>query len=170
MNADHLNYELTNRNHHHLRSTVSLNTLYIISFTLLLSACNASHKQTIREQTVSKDNAISIQHKVTTEESSIDEVPELNPICTPTQISLFKKATASTKEYAEVFLSEVSKMEQHFQGMQLSMRRSHMMIFFGDGLIKRLTMIEDIADCLPLYKQYLNDRQAIFNQVERLSD
>ena len=170
MNADHLNYELTNRNHHHLRSAASLNILYILSFAIVLSACSAAHKQTIREQTVSKDNPISIQHNVKKVEPFIDELPELNPICTPAQISLFNKAIASTKEYSEVFLSEVSKMEQHFQGFQLSMRRSHMMIFFGSGLIKRLTMIENIADCLPLYKRYLSDRQDLFNQVERFSD
>ncbi len=92
---------------------------------------------------------------------------DLSQSCVQAQTKLYQKAMKSTQEYTQVFMHEIGKLKLHFQGFQLSTRRSQMMIFFGNGLIKRLSMIETISDCLPLYTQYLKDREQIFQTVEK---
>ena len=130
--------------------------------------------QTVQKQTtthsthkVKSQAHLNTEYKEANKLNTFNSLPSLPPTCSTSQVSLYHKATQSTKEYTRVFLAEVSKMEQQFTGFQLGMRRSQMMIFFGNGLIKRLTMIENIADCLPLYKKYLVDRKTIFDLVER---
>ena len=101
------------------------------------------------------------------ESKEFEEFPsQLHKTCVQAQTKLYKKAMQSTQEYTQIFMQEMNKLKAHFQGFQLSMRRSQMMIFFGNGLIKRLTMVETIADCLPLYKRYQQDRDAIFRTIE----
>lgn len=107
-----------------------------------------------------------LQYKDSRQGFKEDLPSRLNKNCVKAQYRLYKQAMVSTQEYTQVFMQEMEKLKINFDGFQLSMRRSQMMIFFGNGLIKRLSMIETIADCVPLYKRYQKDRAALFNKIE----
>ena len=159
----------------------SLNTRVFINISLCLFclACGSSPKlnrlgdqsNVIESKTQSPDLQTTPETNILPSSQQNTEFEEtvpsrLNKTCVQAQTRLYKQAMQSTQEYTQVFMQEMNKLKLHFQGFQLSMRRSQMMIFFGNGLIKRLTMVETIADCLPLYKRYQQDRNHIFKTIE----
>ncbi|MAD61313.1 MAG: hypothetical protein CMH49_07370 [Myxococcales bacterium] len=164
-----------------LLSSLNVKVLINMSLCLFCLACGSSPKlnslggqsNVIESKTQSHSPHVQSTPKTNIQPNSEQKtefeetVPSrLNKTCVQAQTRLYKQAMQSTQEYTQVFMQEMNKLKLHFQGFQLSMRRSQMMIFFGNGLIKRLTMVETIADCLPLYKRYQQDRNHIFKTIE----
>ena len=88
--------------------------------------------------------------------------------CDQQQINSYRKSAAQLSEYVDTFISEISKFSSRQENFQLAIRRSQVMIAFGEDLIKRLGILESILNCEPLHDQYLADRQMIFNKLEGL--
>ena len=127
----------------------------------------AKESADLRSSEVNKSTMKGTLQKTDSSNEYKEDLPSrLNKSCVKAQQRLYKQAMVSTQEYTQVFLQEMEKLKLHFNGFQLSMRRSQMMIFFGSGLVKRLSMIETIADCLPLYKRYQKDRATLFKKIE----
>ena len=88
--------------------------------------------------------------------------------CDQQQINSYHKSADQLSEYVDNFISEISKISSLQGNFQLEIRRSQVMIAFGEDLIKRLGLLESSLDCAPLRDQYLVDRQMIFNKLEGL--
>ena len=92
----------------------------------------------------------------------------LPPQCDPQKIIFYQKNSSHLSEYVDDFIGEISKISKLKGNFQLEIRRSQVMIAFGEDLIKRLGLLESSLDCAPLRDQYLVDRQMIFNKLEGL--
>lgn len=155
----------------------------IMSYVFVFGGCSSlpsqtlspNHKQVqeIEEGKTQVQDAKQVLSPSVIQSSKQDQIDEsilekLDDKCTETQEDLYQRAMDSTQKFSEIFLSEVKQLDQRFEGFQLSARRSQMMIFFGDGLMKRLDMVEAIAGCSLLYKRYITERQQLFLKVEEL--
>ena len=88
--------------------------------------------------------------------------------CNQGYLDLYQQDYSHLSEYVDDFIREISKINRLKVNFQLEIRRSQVMIAFGEDLIKRLDAIESGLTCEPLINRYLADRQVIFDKLEAL--
>ena len=93
------------------------------------------------------------------------KMPEL---CDQREVIFYQERSDHLGEYVDDFIREISKINRLRVDFQLEIRRSQVMIAFGEDLIRRLDSIESGLTCGTLQKRYLSDRRVIFNKLERL--
>jgi hypothetical protein len=81
---------------------------------------------------------------------------------------MYQESSSHLDEYVDDFIREISKINRLKGNLQLEIRRSQVMIAFGEDLIRRLGILETSLTCGPLLARYLEDRQVIFNKLEGL--
>ena len=89
-------------------------------------------------------------------------------VCNQQHLDLYQQDSSHLNEYVDDFIREISKINRLKVNFQLEIRRSQVMIAFGEDLIKRLDAIESSLTCEPLINRYLADRQVIFDKLEAL--
>ena len=95
----------------------------------------------------------------------VKKAPEL---CDQREVVSYQERSDHLSEYVDDFIREISKINRLRGDFQLEIRRSQVMIAFGEDLIRRLDSIESNLTCDTLQKRYLLDRGVIFNKLEGL--
>lgn len=93
------------------------------------------------------------------------------PLCREAQVALYQQTSSQLTLYVERFIKEISRFNRINnvnQSLNMTLRRSEVMIAFGDDLLQRMRMIELISQCASLRPKYLRDRAALFNKLEVL--
>lgn len=89
-------------------------------------------------------------------------------LCDQREVISYQERSDHLGEYVDDFIREISKINRLRGDFQLEIRRSQVMIAFGEDLIRRLDSIESSLTCDALQKRYLSDREVIFNKLEGL--
>lgn len=101
-------------------------------------------------------------------EPELGPVPPGLPRCAPSQSQLYQENATRLTRYVRRFIKEISKINDLKGNLDLKLRRSRVMIAFGEDLIRRIGFLEATCRCLPLYQRYLRDRAVIFRELESL--
>ena len=96
---------------------------------------------------------------------------ETLPPCSSDQTALFERGLASTSTYVEEFIKGMAQFDQmpRSEADPLGLRRSQMVIFFGDGFLKRVEMIKQLSRCETLSQRFVLERRALYLRAEALT-
>ena len=86
--------------------------------------------------------------------------------CVPEQRKLYHEGTKAVYQFIRGFLAEIPKFRGRF-GYDFR-SQSQVMIFFGENFIQRVALLEKIAQCEPLFDEYLQERTKMLEEVDSL--
>ena len=123
--------------------------LGVLSALTCLLGCGSI--QSDRKRVVPSETPIKVPNEEAQEEMvevDLSSTEHLNdeslPPCSAEQTALFERGLASTSTYVEEFIKGMAQFDQmpRSEADPLGLRRSQMVIFFGDGFLKRVQMIK----------------------------
>jgi hypothetical protein len=134
---------------------------------------SAADQGQARSRTSLSKNTVNVK---TNDHQSVESADEAYtrsdlPPCVSQQLKLFEKSVSSISEYITEFIQGVEQLEimrESARDDPLGLRRSQMMIFFGDGLIKRLSLLKHLSACQELKQSFYQSRRRLYLQAEKL--